>query len=369
MAEQAQNFEVLAGVIHRIVKAQRTAANDSYTVLRDELHTVNSQLRQFVEYAETNLLNDGSNRSISGGFGRENTLSKLLADAQFECTVDTYLTLSRSFLLGLFEFVKGEGAASGGHVPIIFYRKNGIDYLLITVISLSPYQRIDDQGELLEAAVIDKDALKVGVRIDLQAMQMHYSAQSDDDELYIRWIERRGKRLPNYIQEFIPVGRRIDDKKSTNDLLSAVNSFLQKVLPDDLEAQIGIRSDVLNLLQSKLNAGELVHVEEDIDPVLDAAMSSRGLTTARFQEYRQQNQIDVDSSFTPSQAAMNNHGRFKISLPDSELTIQGKRADLGRKVKIVTNDDGAYFLRIAIEETQKEQLSMQYPDISINEHG
>lgn len=364
MTEQTQNFQILAGVIHRIVKAQHATADESHTVLRNELHEVNQQLSHFVEYTEDTLLNGGSNRSVSGGFGIQNTLSKVLADAQFQYSKETYLELSRNLLLGLFEFVSRKSATTGEHVPIIFYRKNDTDYLLITLISLNPYLHINQKGELLDAAVIDKDALKVGVRIDLQAMQAHFSSPcvSDIQDPYIRWIERRGKKLPDYVQDFIPVGHRIDDKKSTGALLSAVNSFLEVILPEDLEAQTNIRSDVLSLLQNKLNAKEPIHIEEDVDPLINAAMASRGLETISFQEYRQQNNIDVDSSFTPDQTTLNNHGRFKISLPDSELTIQGKKGDLGRKVKIVTEADTSY-LTIEIDENQKQILSDQYPQI------
>ena len=51
----ANNFEILAGVIHRIIKQQHARAEDSVLTLRETLHETNHQLIRFVEFAENTL--------------------------------------------------------------------------------------------------------------------------------------------------------------------------------------------------------------------------------------------------------------------------------------------------------------------------
>src|SRR5690606_38220722 len=104
---------------------------------------------------------------------------------------------------------------------------NDTKYLLISLISLSEYLNIDDNGEFGDTSAIDSDALKVGLLIDLDAMREHRNSRETEFEInYIQWIQRRSIKLPDYIQDFIPVGRKIDDRKSTGLFFSALNDFL-----------------------------------------------------------------------------------------------------------------------------------------------
>ncbi|WP_314888656.1 nucleoid-associated protein [Cardiobacterium hominis] len=361
----SDDFEILAGVIHRIVKPQFAGEEDSHLDLRDALHSKNEHLNKFVENAEDILLKSGSNRSSSGGFDTDKTLSKILADTDFSFENDEkYLNVSQKLLEGLFYHVSKKSATTGEYVPVIFYRKNGRKYLLLTLISLNNYLNINEQGELSDIAVIDKDALKVGVRVDLQAMQEHYHAPpAFEAQPYVRWIERRNSRLPDYIQDYIPVGTKIDDRKSTRELMVALDRYLDETLVENDEVKEKARTEILQMMRQKQQQDEHLQLEEDIDPLLHNMMQREGIDAVGFQTWRQENGVDLNSFFKPEKRALDGFEKFKIVLPESGVTVRGNQDELGRKVKITTSD-GQHYLTIGIDEAEKNRLQGQYPQLN-----
>ena len=359
------NVEILAGVIHRIAKPRFASAEESLLDLRDVLHSKNHHLDRFVENAEDILLRGGSNHSSSGGFDADKTLSKALADKDFHFENDEeYLNVSRQLMDGLFHHVTKKSATTGEHVPVIFYRKNGREYLLITLISLNDYLNINEKGELTDIAVIDKDALKVGVRVDLRAMREHrrHAARPFDGQPYVRWIERRGRRLPDYMQDYIPVGVRIDDRKSTKDLVIALDRYLDEALADHEETKDRLRTDILQMMRQKQQQDEHLHLEEDLDPLVQNIMKIAGIEADDFQTWRQAQGIELNSYFKPEKSALDGFEKFKIVLQDSGVTVRGNQDELGRKVKI-TIIDGEDCLAISLNKAEKHKLQGQYPQL------
>src|SRR5690606_32610531 len=140
---------------------------------------------------------------------------------------DAYLNLSRKIVSGLAKFVARKSATTGEHVPVIFYTRDGDRYLLISLISLSDYQNIDDKGQFTDTGAIDAEALKVGLQVNLDELLSHHlSRETTYEPQYVRWIQRRAANLPDYIQEFVPVGKKIDDRISTKEFLSALTDYL-----------------------------------------------------------------------------------------------------------------------------------------------
>ncbi|MFA9499195.1 nucleoid-associated protein [Mannheimia sp. E30BD] len=165
-------IQITAGVIHQVIKQQNAPTSNATLQLQQNLHSTNNHLTNFVEYAEQQLHKSGKNNSISGGFGIQNTLSKVLADGYFSVlTQINYLQLSKELAKGLFHFVTQKTATTGEYVPMVFYSQNDTDYLLISLISLNKYINIDAQGEFSNVSVIDNDALKVGIKINLTEWQ------------------------------------------------------------------------------------------------------------------------------------------------------------------------------------------------------
>jgi hypothetical protein len=359
----ANNFEILAGVIHRIIKQQHTRAEDSVLTLRETLHETNHQLIRFVEFAENTLQKKGGNHSSSGGFETDHTLSKALAEANFAFPDDkAYLNTSRKLVQGLYEFVKNRSATSGEHVPIIFYRKHDTNYLLISLISLNDYLNINEDGELTDTSAIDQDAIKVGLRVDLDAMKAHFEQGKDAVTPYVRWIERRSARLPEYIQDFIPVGSKINDTKATTELIREFDRYLQETFADDETGKSQLRTDVLAMMRQKQKNDDHVHLEEEIDPLIENFLAVHGIEKTAFATWRQEQGIELNSSFKPEKSTLDRFEKFKITLPGSGITIQGNQEDLGRKVILVSQDD-SFSLSVEIDAAEKEYLEGKYPSI------
>lgn len=360
----SEQITIHAGVIHRITKSKFSGREEAGLRLQKKLHTRNERLLGFIDYAELTLERRGSNRSISGGFGIDNTLSKILFDRPTPPMGDEeYLSLTQEIVAGLFEFVVKKSATTGEHIPVVFYEKNNTHYLLISLISLSAYMSIDENSEFGDTSAIDSDALKVGVLINLSEMENHKKSKEVNFEPnYIRWIQRRSTKLPDYIQEFIPVGKKIDDKKSTNSFFSALNNFLKTTFEQE-ETRSDIRSEIISVMRTRLDSGEAIHIEEDIDPILTSAMKRFGLESLPdFVSYRTSQKTQLNSSFIPEKSTLDNFERFKIEIAGGDISIRGKIKDLGRKVKILSEGDENY-IKIRIQKEEYNQLRMKHAQL------
>lgn len=359
-----EQVKIQAGVIHRIIKPQFATREETGIKLQPKLHEPNKHLLGFIAYAEQILSKRGSNRSISGGFGIESTLSRILSDhLKSEMKDNDYLIITQMIVSGLFEFVVKKSATSGEYIPVIFYKKDEKHYLLISLISLSEYINIDEHGEFRDTSAIDSEALKVGVLIDLDEMEKHHLSKTNDFEPnYIRWIQRRSGKLPDYIQEFIPVGKKIDDRKSTKDFFSALNDFLTSTFEKE-DARAEVQSEVVAIMRTRFDNGETIHIEEDIDPIVTSAMKRFGVEKLPdFGDFRSKKKLQLNSSFIPEKSTLESFERFKIELSDGDISIRGKTKDLGRKVQIFT-DGGEKYLKIRLHESEYNQLRERHSQL------
>lgn len=110
-------------------------------------------------------------------------------------------------------------------------------------------------------------------------MATHYlmSNNQQPEDCYIQWIQRGGAKLPDYIQNFIPVGEKIDNGKSTSSTLKSIKNYTASVF-EDPKVRNKVDSDVVTLLRTKYENVEAVHIEEDIDTLLNSTLTTYGLT-------------------------------------------------------------------------------------------
>ena len=194
-------------------------------------------------------------------------------------------------------------------------------------------------------------------------MKAHF-AQGKNNTPYVRWIEGRhaGLRLPNYIQDFIPVSSRIDDKKATTELICEFDRYLQETFADDETGKSQLRADVLAMMRQKQKNDDHVHLEEEIDPLIENFLVVHGIKKTAFATWRQEQGVELNSFFIPEKTALNQFEKFKFTLPESGITIQGNQEDLGRKITLVSQDDTCS-LAIEIDAEEKEYLEGKYPGI------
>ncbi|KGQ63152.1 nucleoid-associated protein [Gallibacterium anatis] len=359
-------IQIHAGVIHQIKKQQNSSSANATLQLQETLHTVNRHLSTFVGYAEEQLQKSGKNNSISGGFGIQHTLSSVLASHYFNQGQPDYLQLSKYLAQGLYHFVIHKSGTSGEYVPMIFYRKEDNDYLLISLISLNKYINIDEQGEFSDTSVIDNEALKVGIKINLTEMSAHYAMTNDEqpETYYIQWIQRGHAKLPDYIQDFIPVGERIDNSRSTTATLKSVKNYIATVF-EEPKIRHKVEADVVTLMRNKYENGEAVHIEEDIDTLLSSALTTYGLTgKPDFSTYRQEHNIVLDSSFKVDVGKLKPYEKFDLSLSNKGITIKGEMKELGNTVFVETDENSdKKYLKIELEQEEFNQITQRYESL------
>lgn len=108
----------------------------------------------------------------------------------------------------------------------------GKQYLYIALLSLRDNITInEDTGEIIDTTAIDTSALKVACKINLSDMSAHFDNKQDTDfepKNYVSWIQKGTEKIAEYIQNYIPVDVRIDDKSATTKLMNTLTSFLRK---------------------------------------------------------------------------------------------------------------------------------------------
>lgn len=360
-------IQIQAGIIHQIKKQQNTPSASATLQLQQNLHTTtNDHLLTFVNYAEQQLLRSGRNSSISGGFGIQNTLSNVLASNYFNQEQPDYLQISKDLAQGLYHFVTQKSATTGEYVPMVFYRKDNVDYLLVSLISLNKYINIDAQGEFSDTSVIDNDALKVGIKINLTAMATHYAMSNNQqpEDCYIQWIQRGSAKLPDYIQNFIPVGEKIDNGKSTLSTLKSIKNYTASVF-EDPKVRNRVDSDVVTLLRTKYENSEAVHIEEDIDTLLNSALTTYGLTDKpQFSTYRQDNNIVLDSSFKVDSSKLKPYEKFDLSLAKKNILIKGEMKQLGESIFVIKDEQNdKKYLQIELDQEEFDLITQRYKSL------
>lgn len=359
-------IQIQAGIIHQIKKQQNSPSVNAKLHLQQSLHKTNNHLSTFVDYAEQQLQKTGRNSSISGGFGIQNTLSNVLASNYFNQGQPDYLQISKDLAQGLYHFVTQKSATTGEYVPMVFYRKDDTDYLLVSLISLNKYINIDAQGEFSDTSVIDNDALKIGIKINLTEMATHYAMPNNQqpEDCYIQWIQRGSAKLPEYIQDFIPVGEKIDNGKTTTALLKNIKNYVATAFPDP-KIRHKVETDVVTLLRSKFESGESVHIENDIDVLLNSALTTHGLDTQpKFCDYRQEHNIVLDSSFKVDSNKLKPYEKFDLSLSEKGILIKGDMGQLGESIFVINDEsNNKKYLQIELDQNEFEQITQRYESL------
>lgn len=397
-------LKIHASVIHRIVKSiNQKAPNIIPPVIREKLHDESTQVEKLIEFLDKQLNVNGLAHSYSKNFSTSQTLANILSEHKFtpESSLSTqkftyqserispldflakskfdtifldvsaphsiqedsnivdsesdaqtrYRRISAFLTLGLNSFIYEESMTTGDHLPIIFYEVDGKQFLYIALLSLTDNITInEDTGEIIDTTTIDTSALKVACKINLDDMKHHFKNENNHDfepNNYISWIQKGHDKIAEYIQNFIPVGIRIDDKSATTKIMNSLVSFLKKS-DFPIEAREEIYKDVISLIKKKAYDKENLNILEEIDPIIESKASTKGVDISidknNFKIYRENNGYGADDAdnaniFSPERKPLKNFEVFDIYIGNESefLKISGLQSIIGNKIEF--NDD------------------------------
>lgn len=396
-----QNLTVQASIIHQIIKE----TNHTTTVpplIRDKLHTDITQVKKLIDFLDMQLKKNGLAHSYVKTFKNPNTLSNVISEYLFDELCLRYLKYSlpdqmsfsnvmkSSFNLkarkpvpaepdedsavlssetieqtryrritnhlarGLHYHIYEERMTTGDHVPMIFYTDNGMQYLYIALLSLTDAITINENtGEILDTNHIDASALKVACKINITQIEEHSNLESDEDfkaSNYVSWIQKgTSNKIAEYIQNFLPVMFRIDDKSATTKLMKALIQYLDESGFDE-NAKKDIRSDALTTLRLKAKNKQYINIAEDIDPIISIKSNLVNLSIAEedsFKSFRERYGYGADNNnnsniFAPDNGPLNNFEIFSFTVGDDDfLKISGKQILIGDKINLKDDISGA----------------------------
>ncbi|MFA9499196.1 nucleoid-associated protein [Mannheimia sp. E30BD] len=196
-------------------------------------------------------------------------------------------------------------------------------------------------------------------------MAKHYTTPNHENETYyIQWIQRGSTRLPSYIQDFIPVGMKIDNGISTSSLLKNIKNYTASVFSDP-KIRHQVETEVVTLLRTKFDHNNEVHIEEDIDVLLNNALNTHGIKgKSTFFTYRQENNIILDSSFKVDESKLRKYEKFDLSLSNKNIQIKGEMQQLGSSVLVVEDENSEKkYLQIELDQEEFEQITKRYKSL------
>lgn len=141
--------------------------------------------------------------------------------------------LTRDLMETLKSEAQKRAAAAGGHVFFAHFRRDGRDYLLVTIVSDRMSAALSGALELTEVKHLDLDHFRFAGRIDL-------SAWKDGAGRYIGFLKGKGE-VSDYFREFLGCPATVKQREDTERLVEALTDFANKTF-DDATARGGFLS-------------------------------------------------------------------------------------------------------------------------------
>lgn len=358
-------LKVDATIIHRIIK-EKNQKNPTPPVIRSQLQSKKEQIIKLIRFLDDLLSKHGLAHSHSSNFDKANTVSEILNKYLFkseiapaelneekeildaETEVETqYRRITNHLTHALHFHIYQDNNTTGDHFPLIFYKEGGIDYLYFALLSLTDSITIDEKsGDILDTTLIDSKALKIACKINLTEMKNHALSLDNEEYIasnYISWVQKgSSEKIVEYIQNYIPVMYRIDDKNATTKLMKTLTAFLKdSYFENNIREEIN--NDIIKLLRRKAKHKEPINIVEDVDPIIISKATSHGLDLVihdfkAFRERQGYGEHDVNASnvFSPAAEPLNNFEKFDILIgEDNAVKITGIQSALRHKIKLL----------------------------------
>lgn len=379
------NIEILAGVIHELKKDAHTSGeNSTELVLRDSLHDENILLRQFVEKIDQDSRKSSRATSRSARFTENDTFSKIVldhlkSDSEYTLNKTDFLDISITLVEAFKKHMQDTSSATGGYVPVLWYKRNEQEFLLIGVVNPTGGFTINTDGDIIQNTNIDEEALRFSVSIELGGFISHAQNTTNDKiSNYIRWTTKRNNEISHYFQQFIPTEITIDDGKATNNFINYCKKYLEHIVPKETSD----RSKVIDICQQEMyryllekgNCGQSVDIDEDMVPMLQNFILSHPVifeNPAEVIEFstfcEEQGLDDYKSIFHPRVTTLKRLINVSILVNDS-IIIKGELEKMIESTQLVVNhsdsSDFTYAITIRLTKAEYDTIKSENPSIS-----
>lgn len=389
------NITIHAAVIHEIKKDQHTVGDENISVVnRHGLHQHNPLLEQFVQKI------DSDNRRATGfssrclSFTQEDSFGKVISDyfineSSYNLSSNSYLNLSINLVNALAQCMSKVSAATGGHIPVLWYERDNTKYLMIGLVNPSGGFTIDNSGSIISNTNIDKAALRFSLCVELNYLVEHHKFVFDpnnseaneinDIVLYVQWTKKR-EDIAHYFQEYLPIDQLINDGDATRKFINRVEAYLDSIIPktapyEHIKAKANIQQKIYRKMEQCLNAGDSVIVTDDIVPIFEEMIDEYPNVFMHYDNIKEYYEFCEDNNYenynSPFNAKRNDLAKvlkFKISI-GKNMILDGFKEDITETTKVVAynneDDETCYRLVSEITETQYNDIISKIPEIQV----
>lgn len=394
-------IHIHAAVIHELKKESHISGDGSVTLVeRDSLHESNDLLTRFVAKIDEDSRSANRAASECASFTRVDTFSMVMANYYTEkgtdiIEIDDFLELSKKTVRALSKKMQDEFMATGGYIPVLWYKRENKDYLLIGLVSPSSGFTLDTTGAIIANTNVDNASLRFSASVELVPFNQHWSqnlllvnnnVQLNADDVptppssYVRWTRKKGV-IAQYFQNFVPTAVPLNDGDTTKKMIKHISKYLDHIIPEDCvdkkDLKYATEQSIYRLMSEKCRSETTVNVEEDILPIFHVMKTSNPNIFPDIEEVttfsvfcENEGYDDYKSVFHPKKDTIDKKLNVKIVVGES-IVIRGKKKDIDKTTSIVVEkpnpNDTHYRLMVKLTAEEYSTIISKNPGIIIED--
>lgn len=368
---------VKKAVIHHIEKKRNETPN---LRLRDKTHPHSEELDKFVtEVVNNSTVNRGS--SVCKIFTQNDTFAQSYVNyfienhEEAEEAEENFISFSKELVGSLSQHMVTSVFTTGGNIPILHYTKDDVDYIMIAVVTPESGVTINESTGVVESIThISKEAIRFALNVNTDGLIAHYSLYAsgtvmDDEALdgiasYAFWTQKsKEAKLSDYFQNFLPVYKRIDDTKSTQNAHSAIKKYLEAKITNE-EVRSDTYNTVVRVLYDKADKHEIVYLDEDILTIIHSFEvqfpDSFDHSVPNFSKFCEEQDLPYQGSFSPNKDTVEKYVKFKNLKLGHSIKFSGDTKEFKTKARIKRNKHAPSTLFIDLTDDDERALLSEF---------
>jgi nucleoid-associated protein len=239
--------EIIALAIHDL---NRSDAGYSVALSKKLLDVTDTTLRVISTVYE--LYNSRTSKSHGRFTTAEGSPTEGQIRAYVEAKEKDFLGLTGKMMDNLAREAGKKSASVGGHVFFAHFRRDGSDFMLVTVVTDKLSAALTKNHGMEDVEHLDLDGFRFAGRINL-------TAWADKQDRYLSFLKGKGS-ISDYFRDFLGCDSAVLERKDTQSLVDALKEFTLTEKMVDTEATAFL-SDALDYLGKANKAKEPVDFE------------------------------------------------------------------------------------------------------------